>query len=49
MIFSYEAKTDEPISKHDALVELKNIEGIMNSATGKEFTFSIQIKAKEGA
>lgn len=49
MIFSYEAKTDSPISKLDALTELKNIEGMMNSASGEEFTFSINIQAKEGA
>ena len=49
MIFSYEAKTDLPISKVDALSELLHLQKIIGSATGETFTFSINVEAKEGA
>lgn len=49
MIFSYEAKTDSPISKEEAVLEIVQLQNMIQSATGDQFKFSVSLEAKEGA
>ena len=42
MLFSYEAKTDAPISKKEAIEEINQLINVIESSSSNEFVFSLK-------